>query len=128
MEKKDLGIDEVIKFFHLEHLIDKFPHQISSGKAQRASLARSSLSKPNLLLDEPLSNVDQSIKEEIQAKLKQVLNELKITTIIVTHDSYEAFYLGSKYGIILDGQLRQYKDSYNVYYNQKIWSMMTKVI
>jgi iron(III) transport system ATP-binding protein len=115
--KKDLSVKEVIKFLHLEHIVDKYPHEISSGEAQRASLARSLLSKPDLLLlDEPLSNVDQSFKEEIQVKLKQILNELKITTIIVTHDSYEAFYLGSKCGIILDGQLRQYDDPYNVYH------------
>ena len=115
--KKDLTIAEVVKFLHLDHIINKFPHEISSGEAQRASLARSLLSKPDLLLlDEPLSNVDQSFKEEIQVKLKKILNELKITTIIVTHDSYEAFYLGSKCGIILNGQLRQYDDPYNVYH------------
>ena len=116
-KKKNLTIDEVIKFLHLDHVKDKFPHQISSGEAQRASLARALLSKPDLLLlDEPLSNVDQSFKEEIQVKLKQILTELKITTIIVTHDSYEAFYLGSKCGIILDSQLKQYDDPYNVYH------------
>jgi len=116
-KKKDLNVNEVIKFLHLDHVVDKFPHQISSGEAQRASLARSLLSKPDLLLlDEPLSNVDQSFKEEIQVKLKQILTELKITTIIVTHDSYEAFYLGSKCGIILDNQLKQYDDPYNVYH------------
>ena len=113
-KKKDLTVDEVIKFLHIK---DKFPHQISSGEAQRASLARALLSRPDLLLlDEPLSNVDQSFKEEIQVKLKQILTDLKITTIIVTHDSYEAFYLGSKCGIILDGQLKQYDDPYNVYH------------
>jgi len=67
-------------------------------------------------LDEPLSNVDQSFKEEIQVKLKQILTELKITTIIVTHDSYEAFYLGTKCGIILNSKLTQYEDPYNVYH------------
>ena len=116
-KKKILDINEVIKFLHLEHVINKFPHQISSGEAQRATLARSLLSNPDLLLlDEPLSNVDQNFKEEIQVKLKQVLTEHKITTIIVTHDSYEAFYLGAKCGIILDGQLKQYDDPYNVYH------------
>ncbi|MDC0052011.1 ABC transporter ATP-binding protein [bacterium] len=116
-KKKDLSVKEVVNFLHLGHIIDKYPHEISSGEAQRASLARSLISKPDLLLlDEPLSNVDQSFKEEIQVKLKQVLHDLKITTIIVTHDSYEAFYLGSKCGIILNGQLRQYDDPYNVYH------------
>ena len=115
--KKKLKIDDVVSFLHLDHIINKYPHQISSGEAQRASLARSLLSMPDLLLlDEPLSNVDQSFKEEIQVKLKQILNEYKITTIIVTHDSYEAFYLGSKCGIILNGQLKQYDDPYNVYH------------
>ena len=116
-KKKNLNINEVIKFLHLEHIINKFPHQISSGEAQRASLARALLTKPDLLLlDEPLSNVDQSFKEEIQVKLKQILTDMKITTIIVTHDSYEAFYLGAKCGIILDSQLKQYDDPYNVYH------------
>ena len=113
----NLTTEEVINFLHLDRVKDKFPHQISSGEAQRASLARALLSKPDLLLlDEPLSNIDQSFKEEIQVKLKQVLTDLKITTIIVTHDSYEAFYLGSKCGIILDSQLKQYDDPYNVYH------------
>jgi iron(III) transport system ATP-binding protein len=114
---KKLNINEIIDFLHLDNIKDKFPHQISAGEAQRAALARSLLSKPDLLLlDEPLSNVDQSFKEEIQVKLKKILNELKITTIVVTHDSYEAFYLGSKCGIILDGQLKQFDDPYNVYH------------
>jgi iron(III) transport system ATP-binding protein len=116
-KKKGLNINEIIKFLHIDHVINKFPHQISSGEAQRASLARSLLSNPDLLLlDEPLSNVDQSFKEEIQVKLKQILIEQKITTIIVTHDSYEAFYLGTKCGIILDEQLKQFDDPYNVYH------------
>ena len=75
------------------------------------------LTQPDLLLlDEPLSNVDQSFKEEIQVRLKKILSRLKITTIIVTHDSYEAFYLGNKCAIILDSQVKQFDDPYNVYH------------
>jgi iron(III) transport system ATP-binding protein len=116
-KKKGLNFKEIVKFLHLEKILEKYPHEISSGEAQRASLARSLLSNPDLLLlDEPLSNIDQSFKEEIQVKLKQILKDLKITTIIVTHDSYEAFYLGNKCGIILDGELKQFDDPYNVYH------------
>ena len=116
-KKQTISTEEIIKFLNLEKIIDKFPHQISAGEAQRAALARSLVTKPDLLLlDEPLSNVDQSFKEEIQVKLKQILTEHKITTIIVTHDSYEAFYLGTKCGIILDEQLKQFDDPYNVYH------------
>ena len=115
-DKKILSKD-IINFLNLNKILNKFPHEISAGEAQRASLARSLVSQPDLLmLDEPLSNVDQSFKEEIQVELKQILTNSKITTIVVTHDSYEAFYLGSKCGIILDGQLKQYDDPYNVYH------------
>ncbi len=115
--QKKIETKEIIDFLNLNKILNKFPHEISAGEAQRASLARSLVSQPDLLmLDEPLSNVDQSFKEEIQVELKQILTNSKITTIIVTHDSYEAFYLGSKCGIILDGELKQYDDPYNVYH------------
>jgi len=116
-DDKKIQTKEVINFLNLNKILNKFPHEISAGEAQRASLARSLVSQPDLLmLDEPLSNVDQSFKEEIQVELKQILTNSKITTIIVTHDSYEAFYLGGKCGIILDGELKQYDDPYNVYH------------
>ena len=116
-KKKKLTFKEIIDLLDISKILKKYPHEISAGEAQRASLARSLLTQPDLLLlDEPLSNVDQNFKEEIQVELKQILNNSKITTIIVTHDSYEAFYLGSKCGVILDGQLRQYDDPYNVYH------------
>ena len=118
-EKKDkkISLDEIVDLLDISQIFNKYPHQISAGEAQRASLARSLLTQPDLLLlDEPLSNVDQSFKEEIQVRLKKILNRLKITTIIVTHDSYEAFYLGSKCGIILNQELKQFDDPYKVYH------------
>ena len=114
---KQISFKEIVDILDISQILNQYPHQISAGEAQRASLARSLLSKPDLLLlDEPLSNVDQSHKEDIQEKLKKMLSKFKITTIIVTHDSYEAFYLGSKCGIILNNQLKQYDDPYNVYH------------
>ncbi len=114
---KQISFKEIVDILDISQILNQYPHQISAGEAQRSSLARSLLSKPDLLLlDEPLSNVDQSHKEDIQEKLKKMLSKLKITTIIVTHDSYEAFYLGSKCGIILNNQLKQYDDPYNVYH------------
>ncbi len=115
--KKKISPKKIIKLLNIEKILGKYPHQISAGEAQRAALARSLVTQPDLLLlDEPLSNVDQSFKEEIQVQLKKLLHDLKITTIIVTHDSYEAFYLGSKCGVILNDQLKQYDDPYNVYH------------
>ena len=116
-KKKEINLKEILDLLDLSKILNQYPHQISAGEAQRASLARALLTQPDLLLlDEPLSNVDQSFKEEIQIRLKRILKTLKISTIIVTHDSYEAFYLGSKCGIILDQELRQFDDPYKVYH------------
>ena len=115
--KKKINPKKIIKLLNIEKILSKYPHQISAGEAQRAALARSLVTQPDLLLlDEPLSNVDQSFKEEIQVQLKKILNDLQITTIVVTHDSYEAFYLGNKCGLILDEKLKQFDDPYNVYH------------
>ena len=117
IKKKNINANEKIKILNLESVLNKYPHQISAGESQRASLARSLISEPDLLLlDEPLSNVDQSFKEDIQVSLKQILKKNKITTIVVTHDSYEAFYLGSKCALILDNEVKQFDDPYNVYH------------
>ena len=114
---KKIHVEEITKFLNIDHVLDKYPHQISAGEAQRASLARSLCAEPDLLLlDEPLSNIDQNFKEEIQTKLKKIIKDLKITTIIVTHDSYEAFYLADMCGILLDLKLKQFDTPYNVYH------------
>ena len=118
--KYNLDVNKLIKILHLEGLEKKFPHQISAGEAQRVSLARSLISKPDLLLvDEPFSNIDFSLKGELQSNIKKLLKRLSITTIMVTHDSYEAFYMGDKCGIILDQKLEQYNSPYNIYHYPK---------
>jgi iron(III) transport system ATP-binding protein len=108
---------ELIQILHLEGLEDKFPHQISAGEAQRVSLARSLMSKPDLLLlDEPFSNIDESLKVELQLNIKKILKKNKITTIMVTHDSYEAFYMADYCGIILSQTMKQYDTPYNIHH------------
>tara|TARA_A100001011_G_scaffold373058_1_gene432054 strand:- start:454 stop:1524 length:1071 start_codon:yes stop_codon:yes gene_type:complete len=109
--------EDIVKLLHIEPILEKYPHQISAGEAQRVSLARSLVSKPDLLLlDEPFSNIDQSLKEEIQASVKKLLKKINLTTIIVTHDSYEAFSMADKCGIILNQELKQYDVPYNVHH------------
>ena len=111
------SVYDLINLLHLEQIQQKYPHEISAGEAQRVSLARSLISKPDLLLlDEPFSNIYQSLKEELQLKIKKILNEINISTIIVTHDSYEAFYMGNKCGIILNETLKQFDIPYNIYH------------
>ncbi len=113
----DYNTEDIIKLLHIEPILNKYPHQISAGEAQRVSLARSLMSKPDLLLlDEPFSNIDQNLKEEIQVSVKNLLKKINLTTIIVTHDSYEAFSLADKCGIILNQGLKQYDVPYNVHH------------
>ena len=108
---------DLLNILHLEDIQKKYPHQISSGEAQRVSLARSLLSRPDLLLlDEPFANIDTSLKEELQKRIKDILKEFNITTIIVTHDSYEAFFMGDKCGILLNQSLKQYDVPYNIHH------------
>ena len=108
---------DLLNILHLEDIQEKYPHQISSGEAQRVSLARSLLSRPDLLLlDEPFANIDTSLKEELQKSIKDILKEFNITTIIVTHDSYEAFFMGDKCGILLNQSLKQYDIPYNIHH------------
>ena len=115
--KYNFKIEELINVLHLEGLEEKYPHQISAGEAQRVSLARSLMSKPDLLLlDEPFSNVDESLKVELQQNIKKILKEKKITTIIVTHDSYEAFYMADYCGILLSQTMKQFDTPYNIYH------------
>ena len=112
-----IDAEEIIKILHIEPILDKFPHQISAGEAQRVSLARSLVSKPDLLLlDEPFSNIDENLKEEIQVAVKKLLKRINLTTIIVTHDSYEAFSIADKCGIILNQELKQYDIPYTVHH------------
>ena len=115
--KYNFNSNELIKLLHLEGLAEKYPHQVSAGEAQRVSLARSLMSKPDLLLlDEPFSNVDESLKVELQQNIKKILKDKKITTIIVTHDSYEAFYMADYCGILLSQTMKQFDTPYNIYH------------
>ncbi len=111
---------DLIKILHLDDIKEKYPHQISAGESQRVSLARSLLSRPDLLLlDEPFANIDTSLKEELQKRIKDILKEFNITTIMVTHDSYEAFFLADKCGILLNQSLKQFDVPYNIHHEPK---------
>ena len=108
---------DLINLLHINPILEKYPHQISAGEAQRVSLARSLMSNPDLLLlDEPFSNIDQSLKEEIQYSVKNLLKQINLTTIVVTHDSFEAFSIADKCGIILDQELKQFDVPYSVHH------------
>ena len=71
--------NQLLELFKLRQIKNKFPHEISSWEAQRVSLARSLISAPDLLLlDEPFSNIDQILKEELQKTIKDILKKTKL--------------------------------------------------
>ena len=90
-------ISDLLNLFKIEHLSNKYPHEISGGEQQRTALARSMAPDPELLmLDEPFSALDKELKEELYAELDQIFKERKQTIVLVTHDLDEAKVLSEK--------------------------------
>ena len=111
------SMDKLLDLFFIPEIKNKYPHEISAGQSQRVSLVRSIIHNPDLLLlDEPFANLDQHLKEKIQENLKEIIKSSNITTIVVTHDKYEAFYLGDYCGILLNKKLVQFDSPYNIHH------------
>lgn len=100
----------------LDHLIDRYPRQLSGGQQQRVALARSIVAEPDLLLlDEPLSNLDARLREEMQIELKRLHESLGLTTIFVTHDQSEALGLADQVILMNQGKIEQQGTPVEIY-------------
>lgn len=109
-DKKNEKCIEMLKNFHISNLIDKYPHEISGGEAQRVALARTLVTKPSvLLLDEPFNGLDQGLKDEIYPDIKRILKENKMTTIMVSHDLNEVKSLSNKIYELNNATLKTYE-------------------
>ena len=96
-QEKTKIISDLLSLFKIEHLSNKYPHEISGGEQQRVALARSMAPDPELLmLDEPFSALDRELKEELYAELNHIFKERQQTIILVTHDLDEAKVLSDK--------------------------------
>ena len=81
---------EMLNKFHISNLMEKYPHEISGGEAQRVALARTLVTKPKvLLLDEPFNGLNEELKKDIYPDIKKMLKDNKITTIMVSHNTSE---------------------------------------
>lgn len=109
-------VRKVADLLKIRHLLSKLPDELSGGEAQRVALARALVLEPRiLLLDEPLSNLDLSLREELRAEIRRIQKELGITMLYVTHDQDEALELADYLAIIYGGELVEWGEAVNVY-------------
>lgn len=102
-------VDELIELLGLKEHLTKKISELSGGQKQRVALARTLVMKPRLLLlDEPLSALDGVIKESIKQKIKQIVEQYQLTTVMVTHDPEEALTMSDKVLILNGGKIAQY--------------------
>ncbi len=102
------GADEYLDRLAIRHLERARPGELSGGERQRVALARALARDPAvLLLDEPLSALDPHTKADVRSELKELLADLRIPTLLVTHDFEDAAALADRVGVLVDGELRQ---------------------
>jgi len=117
-QKDEKLFEDLINFLQIKHLLKREIKYLSGGEAQRVALARAIYSKPKLLLlDEPLSAIDPTMRNEIMKNLKELPKRYDLSVIHVTHNFREASYLADRLGIILKGTLLQVGNAKDVLKN-----------
>jgi iron(III) transport system ATP-binding protein len=107
-ERHGPRVAEALAMVGLERLGDRAPATLSGGQQQRVALARAIAPRPAvLLLDEPFSNLDTALRVQVRAEVHELLAELGVTTVFVTHDQEEAFVLGDQVAVMRDGVVVQ---------------------
>ncbi len=99
---------EIAKLVQIEELLERRPSQLSGGQQQRVALARALVKEPNLLLlDEPLSNLDATLRLTMRTEIRRIQRELEVTTILVTHDQIEATTMADRIICMSAGRIEQ---------------------
>ena len=107
-DERDRRIEEVTQLLHIEDQLTSSPAELSGGQRQRVALARAIVREPSVfLLDEPLSNLDAKLRQEMRSELKRLQDELGITTVYVTHNQEEAMSMADRVVVMNDGTIRQ---------------------
>ena len=104
-----------LKRVGLDGLAGRYPHELSGGQQQRVAIARA----PNprlLLMDEPFSNLDVSLRQDLGQEVRHLLNQLGTTALVAMHDHHDAFALADDAGVLRDGELLQWDSAYQLYH------------
>ena len=109
-------VGKILEIVHLEKMAERYPNELSGGQQQRVALARSIVVEPEvLLLDEPLSNLDSNLREEMRNEIRRLHDEFNMTTVYVTHDQSEAMAVSDRVAVMNRGRIEQIADPFTVY-------------
>src|SRR5690625_5174821 len=115
-EEMERRIDEILRVVRIEEHKDKRPDQLSGGQQQRVALARALVIHPKvLLMDEPLSNLDAKLRIEMRNAIRNIQENIGITTLYVTHDQEEALAISDRIAVLNDGVIQQIGEPKEIY-------------
>ena len=104
----DARVRQYLELVDCTPLAGRYPHQLSGGQQQRVALARALVAEPSLVLfDEPLSNLDANLREQLRFQIRELKRRIEFTGVYVTHDHAEAIFIADRIAIIGDGRLLQ---------------------
>jgi iron(III) transport system ATP-binding protein len=107
----------MLELVGMKELAHSAPHQLSGGQQQRVALARALAPQPSLLLmDEPFSNLDVTLRERLAIEVRDLLKQTGATAIIVTHDQQEAFAVADRIAVLAEGRLQQWGTPMQLYH------------
>jgi ABC-type Fe3+/spermidine/putrescine transport system ATPase subunit len=113
-------VTEMLRVVQLEALAERYPAELSGGQQQRVALARAMVIEPRvLLLDEPLSNLDATLREEMRFEIRRLHDAFRFTTVYVTHDQGEAMVTSDRIAVMNSGRIEQIDPPYTLYTRPK---------
>ena len=109
-------VGAVLELVELAGLQHRSPEQLSGGQQQRVALARAIVTEPRVLLfDEPLSNLDAKLREQMRSEVRRLQRRLNITSVYVTHDQAEAMALSDRIVVMESGRVQQVAEPFEIY-------------